>query len=31
MKDSRARSSDRVEMNGMEKRVGREYVNKTID
>jgi hypothetical protein len=31
MKDSRARSGDRVEMNGMETRVGRESVNKKID
>jgi len=31
MKDSRATSSDRVEMNGMETRVGRESVNKEID
>jgi hypothetical protein len=28
MKDGRARSSDCVEMNGMETRVGRESVNK---
>jgi len=31
MKDGRARSSARVEMNGMETRVGRESVNKKID
>jgi hypothetical protein len=31
MKDSHARSSDCVEMNGMETRVRRESVNKKID
>jgi hypothetical protein len=31
MKDSHARSSDWVEMNGMETQVGRESVNKKID
>jgi hypothetical protein len=31
MKDNRARSSDHVEMNGMETRVGRESVNTKID
>jgi hypothetical protein len=30
MKDSHA-SSDRIEMNGMETRVGREFMNKKID
>jgi hypothetical protein len=31
MKDSCARSSDCIEMNGMETRVGRESVNKEIE
>jgi len=31
MKEGRARSSDCVEMNGMETQVGRESVNKKID
>jgi hypothetical protein len=31
MKDSHARSSDCIEMNGMETWVGRESVNKKID
>ena len=31
MKDSHARSSDHIEMNGMETRVGRESVNKEIE
>jgi hypothetical protein len=31
IKESRARSSDHVEMNGMESRVGRESVSKKID
>jgi hypothetical protein len=30
MKDSRARSSDHMEMNGMETQVGRESANKEI-